>query len=108
LGAAEKIDTINIDIKKIDAEKCIDDEASKNTIIEKDKYLPVLLVEDSEINIVVAQAILESFPIKVDVAKNGAQAIKMINQNWQSGSERYQAVFMDCQMPEMDGYQACS
>jgi CheY-like chemotaxis protein len=106
LGAAEKIDTINIDAKKIDVEKCIDDGASKNTIIEKDKYLPVLLVEDSEINIIVAQALLDSFPIKVDVAKNGVQAIEMINQNWQNGSERYQAVFMDCQMPEMDGYQA--
>jgi CheY-like chemotaxis protein len=64
-----------------------------------------LLVEDSEINIIVAQAILEQFPVKVDVAKNGVQAIKMMNQNQQSGKKNYQAVFMDCQMPEMDGYQ---
>jgi signal transduction histidine kinase/CheY-like chemotaxis protein len=78
---------------------------NKKTIIEKDQYLPILLVEDSEINIIVAQAILEKFPVKVDVAKNGVQAIKMINQNQQSGKKHYQAVFMDCQMPEMDGYQ---
>jgi signal transduction histidine kinase/CheY-like chemotaxis protein len=78
---------------------------SKKTNIEKDQYLPVLLVEDSEINIIVAQAILEQFPVKVDVAKNGVQAIKMMNQNQQSGKKNYQAVFMDCQMPEMDGYQ---
>jgi CheY-like chemotaxis protein len=78
---------------------------SKKTIIEKDQYLPILLVEDSEINIIVAQAILEQFPVKVDVAKNGVQAIKMMNQNQQSGKKHYRAVFMDCQMPEMDGYQ---
>ena len=78
---------------------------NKKTIIEKDQYLPILLVEDSEINIIVAQAILEKFPVKVDVAKNGVQAIKMMNQNQQSGKKHYQAVFMDCQMPEMDGYQ---
>ena len=40
------------------------------------------------------------------MAKNGVQAIEMIDDNRQSANEHYQAVFMDCQMPEMDGYQA--
>ncbi|MFT4908170.1 MAG: signal transduction histidine kinase/CheY-like chemotaxis protein [Oleispira sp.] len=94
--------------KQPDTEKHIKTTVTKNklTVIEKNNYLPVLLVEDTEINIIVAQALLEIFPLKIDVAKNGIQAIEMINQNWQSGNAHYQAIFMDCQMPEMDGYQA--
>ena len=74
--------------------------------VDKDSYLPVLLVEDNEINIMVAQAILENFPIHVDVAKNGMQAIEMLDRNFKSEQSNYQAVFMDCQMPKMDGYEA--
>ena len=74
--------------------------------IHKNNYLAVLLVEDNEINIIVAQALLENFPLKIDVAKNGVQAIEMIHQNKKSNNEHYKVIFMDCQMPEMDGYQA--
>jgi signal transduction histidine kinase/CheY-like chemotaxis protein len=101
--------SINLGIcKQPDKEEEINTVATKNkiTIFEKNDYLPILLVEDIEINIIVAQALLENFPLKIDVAKNGIQAIEMINQNWQSGNEHYRAIFMDCQMPEMDGYQA--
>lgn len=100
---------IDLDVsEQLDAEKCMNDEIAENKqkVIEKDQYLSVLLVEDNNINIIVAQALFEKFPLKVDVAKNGLQAIEMINHNRQSGNEHYQAVFMDCQMPEMDGYQA--
>jgi signal transduction histidine kinase/CheY-like chemotaxis protein len=79
---------------------------NETNIIQKDNYLPVLLVEDNEINIIIAQALLENFPLKIDVAKNGVQAIEMIHQNKKSNNEDYKAVFLDCQMPEMDGYQA--
>jgi signal transduction histidine kinase/CheY-like chemotaxis protein len=73
---------------------------------EQAQYLPVLLVEDNDINIIVATAILENFPLRVDVAKNGVQALEMINQQQLSEADSYQAIFMDCQMPEMDGYEA--
>ncbi|MFT6113673.1 MAG: signal transduction histidine kinase/ActR/RegA family two-component response regulator [Granulosicoccus sp.] len=74
--------------------------------IKKNHYLAVLLVEDNEINIMIAQALLKNFPLKIDIAKDGAQAIEMIHQNKKSSDKHYKAVFMDCQMPEMDGYQA--
>lgn len=88
--------------------KIVKPKATKNEkkSIKKDHYLPVLLVEDNEINIIIAQALLENFPLKIDVAKNGAQAIEMLQQNQKSSNEHYKAVFMDCQMPKMDGYQA--
>lgn len=66
----------------------------------------VLLVEDNDINIIVAKAILETFPLSIDVANNGVQALEMIEQKRLGGGHPYEAVFMDCQMPEMDGFEA--
>jgi signal transduction histidine kinase/CheY-like chemotaxis protein len=109
---------IDLITPEFNTNKIIQSEASKNEtsknetskneekIISKDHYLPILLVEDNEINIIIAKALLENFPLTIDVAKNGVQAIEMIQQNKKSSNEDYKAVFMDCQMPEMDGYQA--
>jgi CheY-like chemotaxis protein len=60
----------------------------------------VLLVEDNSINQLVASRMLERRGFSVDVAANGRQAIEM----FQRGG--YAAIFMDCQMPELDGYLA--
>jgi PAS domain S-box-containing protein len=63
----------------------------------------VLVVEDSELNRDVAVALLEEAGIVVETAENGQVAVDKV-----TGSELgyYDAVFMDIQMPEMDGYQA--
>ncbi|HEX3691076.1 MAG TPA: PAS domain S-box protein [Solirubrobacteraceae bacterium] len=60
----------------------------------------VLVVEDNEINQFAAIRLLRSFGLVVDVAANGREAIMM------TGSTEYSAVFMDCQMPDVDGYTA--
>jgi two-component system, sensor histidine kinase and response regulator len=60
----------------------------------------VLVVEDNEINQFAAQRLLRSFGLVVDVAANGREAITM------TGRTEYSAVFMDCQMPDVDGYTA--
>jgi len=60
----------------------------------------VLLAEDNPINQQLAVEILSSAGVDVDVASNGLEAVEMV----QNGS--YDAVLMDVQMPEMDGYQA--
>ncbi|NJA04697.1 response regulator [Methylococcaceae bacterium WWC4] len=60
----------------------------------------VLLVEDNEINRMVAIELLEQARIRVDVAENGEIALNKLREN------RYQCVLMDVQMPVMDGYQA--
>lgn len=65
----------------------------------------ILLVEDNEINQVVATSVIESEGYCVDVAKNGVEAIAMLTQS-KRGSEAYKIIFMDCQMPEMDGFEA--
>jgi CheY-like chemotaxis protein len=61
----------------------------------------VLLVEDNVINQKVGSRLLEKFGCRVDIAANGFEAVQM------AGQLPYDLIFMDCQMPEMDGFQAC-
>ena len=60
----------------------------------------VLLVEDNGVNQIVARQMLESLGCRVVVAKNGFEACAAVK------ASRYQVIFMDCQMPGMDGFGA--
>ncbi len=62
--------------------------------------LRVLVAEDNEVNQRVAMMLLKRLGCLVDVASNGVQAVEM----WRLTA--YDIVFMDCQMPELDGYAA--
>jgi CheY-like chemotaxis protein len=62
----------------------------------------VLLVEDMEINREIVMAILEPTLAEVDCAENGTEALRIFSEN----PERYNLIFMDLQMPEMDGFEA--
>lgn len=72
--------------------------------IEKIKGARVLLVEDNEINQQVAKEILEVSGFNVDVAANGIEAIDKVKNRGTGG--QYDLIFMDLQMPEMDGITA--
>ena len=61
-----------------------------------------LLAEDNEANQMVATELLSRLGIELDVARNGREAVEMARAN----AGRYAAVFMDVQMPEMDGLEA--
>jgi CheY-like chemotaxis protein len=59
-----------------------------------------LVVEDNIVNQRVLALLLESTGMAVDIAEDGRQALARM------GVERYDVVFMDCQMPELDGLEA--
>ncbi|MDR1572255.1 MAG: response regulator [Clostridiales Family XIII bacterium] len=62
----------------------------------------ILLAEDVSINREIVLALLEPTEIQIDCAENGAEALRLFSEN----PAAYDMVFMDVQMPEMDGYEA--
>ncbi|MEO7649342.1 MAG: response regulator, partial [Bryobacteraceae bacterium] len=60
----------------------------------------VLLAEDNLINQRLFTRMLQNYGCDVDTASNGREALEMSSKN------AYDAIFMDCQMPELDGYEA--
>ena len=62
----------------------------------------ILLAEDVDINMEIVLAILEPTRVNIDCAVNGREAYEKFKAN----PEKYDLVFMDVQMPEMDGFEA--
>jgi len=62
----------------------------------------ILIADDISINREIVITLLEPVKISVDSAENGEAAVKMFSEN----PGRYDLIFMDVQMPEMDGYEA--
>jgi PAS domain S-box-containing protein len=62
----------------------------------------ILVAEDHEVNQQLFKTILESFGHEVDLASNGKEAVQATH------GRRYDLIFMDVQMPEMNGYEATS
>ncbi len=75
-------------------------EAAHSPDIDRIRGARLLLVEDNEINQEVAIGQLEDAELFVDLAENGAEAVRMVQEN------DYDAVLMDMQMPVMDGIEA--
>ena len=62
----------------------------------------MLLVEDNEINQIIAEEMLEELGIAFDLVENGEQAIATLKKN----PSAYALILMDCEMPVMSGYSA--
>jgi len=62
----------------------------------------ILLAEDIEINREIMLALLEPLHLTIDCAENGARAVELFT----DAPDKYALVFMDLQMPKMDGYEA--
>ena len=79
-------------------------EQQKSGVIEKEAEslfiapgAHILLVDDNDLNLVVAKDLLKPLQMQIDTAENGMQAVAMVQQN------QYDLVLMDHMMPVMDG-----
>jgi CheY-like chemotaxis protein len=62
----------------------------------------LLLAEDVEINREIVLSLFEPTKLEIDCAENGTEAVRKFCE----APDRYELIFMDVQMPEMDGYEA--
>ncbi len=67
----------------------------------KKQCCKILIVDDMETNLLTAKALINKQGYKTDEAKNGAIALEKVK------SDHFGLILMDCQMPVMDGYEAC-
>jgi CheY-like chemotaxis protein len=75
-------------------------EAGADTEVRLAAGLHVLVAEDNAVNRRVAKHLLEKLGCRVTLARDGVEALRAV------AAERFDAVLMDCQMPELDGYAA--
>ena len=70
------------------------------SVAQAGELVQVLVAEDNPVNQLVIEGVLEHLGCQVMLAENGAEALDALQQH------SFDIVFMDCQMPELDGYQA--
>jgi len=74
--------------------------APKEIVVKPQRHWHVLLAEDNPVNQKLAKLLLSKLGCQVDVASGGVEALRLFAEH------TYDAIFMDCQMPDMDGYEA--
>lgn len=95
--------TVTLTLKNTDLDAvCVDILKKVDTSFDVDG-MKVLLVEDNELNIEVAQMILEDAGVSISVAKNGKQAVEKF---LASKEGDFDLILMDVMMPIMNGYEA--
>ena len=77
-------------------------EEQETEVIDRFEGKKLLLAEDVDINREIVISLLEPTGVAIECAENGVEAVKLFKQS----PDSYDMVFMDVQMPEMDGYEA--
>lgn len=89
--------TIDLEIMRVeeDSAVCVD-----HRKVPEQKISKVLVADDNPVNRKLAMIQLEKLGVEVQMAVNGKEAVELVSKN------KYDIVFMDCQMPVMDGFEA--
>ncbi len=69
-------------------------------MLSRDRPLQILVADDHHVNQLVARSFLAKLGYRADSASNGREVLQAVEQ------KKYDLIFMDCHMPEMDGYEA--
>ena len=88
---------VYLTIPFVPGESCILPDGIKNNIQFSAPNAKVLVVDDIEMNLIVAETVLNTFDINPDVASSGMTALELIKE------KEYDIIFMDQMMPEMNG-----
>jgi CheY-like chemotaxis protein len=72
----------------------------QKTTVPDVRSLRVLVAEDNAVNQLLVKRMFEKIGCQIDLAGNGREAVKMASES------PYDIIFMDCSMPELDGYEA--
>jgi signal transduction histidine kinase/ActR/RegA family two-component response regulator len=87
-------------VQHLDIDTSIERSAESSILENGNRTIRVLVAEDNPVNQRVAQIMLNKMGLRADIVANGQEAINMLR------IIRYDMVLMDCQMPEMDGFEA--
>ena len=90
--------TLNITLELASAKK--HEETTVKPPLSRNYHIRSLVVEDNRINQMVARGILKQIGVESDLTDNGEEALNLIATN------QYDLIFMDMQMPVMDGLEA--
>lgn len=74
--------------------------AAENKKLHFEEPYEVLIVEDNQVNQLIAAKVLKDMGAQVSIVENGQEAVDKVSQ------ENFDIIFMDIQMPVMDGYTA--
>ncbi|MDR1946157.1 MAG: response regulator [Desulfovibrio sp.] len=105
--------TVSPSTRPVGENPCADDDAradadaqadvdARTDEVEQYEGRHAILAEDIDINREIVLALLEPTRLAIDCAENGAEALRLFSDS----PDRYDLIFMDVQMPEMDGYEA--
>jgi signal transduction histidine kinase/ActR/RegA family two-component response regulator len=93
--------SFSISMQKTDLDMAADERS--DTLLPELKGRRILLVEDIEINRVILAELMEETHVEIEEAEDGVQAVERFTE---SPDGYYDLIFMDVQMPNMDGYEA--
>lgn len=85
--------TVESDVAEEAVEQVVDEQKSFDS-------LSILVVDDIRMNQIIITQMLKKLQVKPDIGNNGREAVDAVEAN------HYDLIFMDCRMPEMDGFEA--